>query len=221
MAATAQVLSTGVHGAQERVLTLEDYLELPLDGSAGVEQEVIRGKLVTVARPIAAHQLLSRRLASSRERYLSRRGWDDIQLVVDADLLLDAHNTYVSPDLMVFPPEAVPVLLDIMARQRRIHAFVARPIVVVEILSPDSEERDLVDKLADYRAAGIPHYWVFAPQARKFHELVLDEQTGEYRQRTHTGGRAPGPLRRRPAHADTRPRAAVAGSRRLAGSFTL
>jgi Uma2 family endonuclease len=184
--AVAPAAPTAPH---ERILTIEDYLDLPLDNEVGLEQEIIRGRLVTMPRPGALHQFMMARLASLFERYIRRHRWHLVQVVVDADLLMDALNSYVSPDLMLFPPEAVPALLDLTARNRRIHIFVARPMLVVEILSPGGEERDLEDKRRDYQEAGIPHYWVFRTDARTLHEFVLDASTGEYRLLTHTGRR--------------------------------
>jgi Uma2 family endonuclease len=52
--------------------------------------------------------------------------------------------------------------------------------LVVEIVSPDSVERDRVDKLAEYETAGIPEYWLIDPLRRDaaFHRLGAD---GRYR----------------------------------------
>ena len=36
--------------------------------------------------------------------------------------------------------------------------------LVVEVVSPDRPERDLVDKRIDYAEAGIPEYWVVDPR---------------------------------------------------------
>jgi Uma2 family endonuclease len=171
------------------VLTLEDYLDLPPDEEVGLEQEIIRGRLVTVSRPGGLHQVLLGTLYVVLRRYLGRLGWHIFQLVLDADLLMDAVNTYVSPDLMVFGPEALPALADAVSRRRRIHVSVVRPLLVVEISSPDSRTRDMVAKVQDYEGTGIPHYWVFDPDARVLHELTLDSETGRYSQRTHNGGR--------------------------------
>jgi Uma2 family endonuclease len=48
--------------------------------------------------------------------------------------------------------------------------------LVVEIVSPDSVERDRVAKLAEYEAAGIPEYWLIDPLRRDaaFHRLGAD-----------------------------------------------
>ena len=180
-----------------RPLTLDDYLALPEDDHR--EREIIRGRLFEAPRPFVPHQFVLLNLAEFLRRYVRRRGWHPVQVVLEADLLLDALNTYVSPDLMYFPPAAVPALLDLAAFGRRIHAAVVWSELVVEILSPGSEARDLVEKQRDYQAAGIPHYWVFDPQQRTFQEFALNPWRNEYESRTHPARkRAAG--RVRPGH---------------------
>ncbi len=169
--------------SRARLLTLKDYLALPADN--GLEREIIRGRLVVSPRPRILHQHLLGELFELLSRYVGRRGGHPIQVILDADLLMDALNTYLSPDLMYFPPEAVPTLLDLMARDHRIHLLHAQPKLVVEVLSPRSEERDLVEKRTIYAEAGIPHYWVFDPQEQAFGEFVLDPERGEYVEHWH------------------------------------
>lgn len=172
-----------------RTLTLEDYLELPLDG-AGVEREIIRGRLVVSPRPnFAPHQFVVANLQDRFRSYARRRKWHLLQVVIDSDLLLDAVNTYVSPDLMVFGPESLPALRDLAERGRRIHVAVARPVLVVEILSPGSERNDLEDKRRDYEAVRIPHYWALDPLRRALHEHVLAPATGLYSVVVHKSNR--------------------------------
>jgi Uma2 family endonuclease len=45
-----------------------------------------------------------------------------------------------------------------------------RPDLVIEIVSPDDEPMGLLQKIADYQAAGIPHIWVVDPYKRKLIE---------------------------------------------------
>lgn len=170
-----------------RPLTLEDYLELPEHTDR--EREIIRGRLVVAPRPFRLHQDLLGFLYHLLLTYLSRRGGHRAQLVLDADLLFDAVNTYVSPDLMYFAADAVPLLLELDRAQRRLHLSVVRPELVVEVLSPGSEARDLVEKRRDYAAAGIPHYWVLDYRQRVFHELVLAPERCEYDELIHSRGR--------------------------------
>lgn len=54
--------------------------------------------------------------------------------------------------------------------------------LVVEIISPESENRDTVDKLREYEAEGVREYWIVDSRAGKERALfyVLDD-TGRYR----------------------------------------
>lgn len=47
-----------------------------------------------------------------------------------------------------------------------------RPDLAIEIVSPDDEPADLLDKIADYVAAGIPYIWVADPYKRTLTEVV-------------------------------------------------
>lgn len=172
-----------------RPLTLEEYLALPEDGESGWEREVIRGRLYVAPRPMHLHQVVLTELLDMLRRYARRRGGNTLQIVLDADLLMDALSTYVSPDLMYFAPSALPVLRDLIAQRERIHVSAARPELVVEIISRGSETRDLIEKAHDYAVAGIPHYWALDPESRRFHEFVLPPSGGEYACITHTGRR--------------------------------
>lgn len=45
--------------------------------------------------------------------------------------------------------------------------------LVIEIVSPDDPERDLVEKVADYAEAGIPEYWIVNPLDETISVLTL------------------------------------------------
>ncbi len=52
--------------------------------------------------------------------------------------------------------------------------------LVVEVVSPDDPDRDLVQKRADYAEAGIPEYWIADPRDETI--LVLGLADGAYRE---------------------------------------
>ncbi len=54
--------------------------------------------------------------------------------------------------------------------------------LVVEIVSPDSTERDRGEKFAEYEAAGIPEYWLLDIEREEAAFYQLDER-GRYRRR--------------------------------------
>ena len=52
--------------------------------------------------------------------------------------------------------------------------------LVMEVVSPDAPERDLVEKRREYAEAGIPEYWIVDPRDRTI--LVLTLAGDEYRE---------------------------------------
>ena len=52
--------------------------------------------------------------------------------------------------------------------------------LVMEVVSPDNPDRDLIDKRKDYAEAGIPEYWIANPIAGTLTVLALSG--GEYRE---------------------------------------
>ena len=74
-----------------------------------------------------------------------------------------ASDLFRIPDVVVFagprPAEAVPS---------------SPPLVVIEVTSPDDRYHDLLQKLEEYRAWGIPHIWVVEPELRQLHVNTSD-----------------------------------------------
>lgn len=64
-------------------------------------------------------------------------------------------------------------------RQDRLHLVTpgyvdGRPDMAVEIVSPESVERDYQKKRLQYQTAGIPEYWIIDPMAQRVGLLRLD-----------------------------------------------
>ena len=73
---------------------------------------------------------------------------------------------YREPDLLLLRDAHDP---------RNQDAFWLGADLVVEIVSPDDPERDLVTKRADYAEAGIPEYWIVYPDAASITVLRLEQ----------------------------------------------
>jgi Uma2 family endonuclease len=63
----------------------------------------------------------------------------------------------------------------VKALPHQITPVLSRPDLVVEILSPDDEVQEMLTKIGDYLAAGIPHIWVVDPYKRT---VVEADQAG-------------------------------------------
>jgi Uma2 family endonuclease len=57
---------------------------------------------------------------------------------------------------------------------RRQNRFWLGADLVVEVVSPDKPERDLIDKRGAYAEAQIPEYWIVNPQSETITVLCLE-----------------------------------------------
>jgi Uma2 family endonuclease len=69
-----------------------------------------------------------------------------------------------------------PDLLALLDRNdpRRSNRYWSGADLVMEVVSPDKPERDLIEKRRDYAEAGIPEYWIVNPMNRTITVLTLD-----------------------------------------------
>ena len=75
------------------------------------------------------------------------------------------------PDLLFIPHERLHLLEEAH--------FEGAPDFAMEIVSPDSKERDEDDKFKEYEAYGIREYWIIAPLAKQINVYRLSDQ-GKY-----------------------------------------
>jgi Uma2 family endonuclease len=73
----------------------------------------------------------------------------------------------VEPDLL---------LLLAASDRRRQNRYWTGADLVVEVVSPDKPERDLVSKRQDYAAAGVAEYWVVNPSNETILILALNKK---------------------------------------------
>ena len=75
------------------------------------------------------------------------------------------EGVFREPDLLLLRDRTDP---------RRQDRFWLGADLVVEVVSPDDPDRDLVEKRADYAAAGIPEYWIADPRDETITVLALE-----------------------------------------------
>ncbi|MCD8335932.1 MAG: Uma2 family endonuclease [Lachnospiraceae bacterium] len=127
--------------------TLEDYYALPDDQRV----ELIDGVIYDMAAPNMAHQTAATEITFQLKNYINSHGGKCFAYSAPVDVQLDCDDrTMVQPDVLV-----------ICDRDKIIKRCVyGAPDLVIEILSPSSERKDLTIKLAKYIGAGVREYWV-------------------------------------------------------------
>jgi Uma2 family endonuclease len=146
-------------------LTAEDYRLTP-EGPPWLQ--LIEGELVQEPSPNSSHQLVHADLY----RILASQVWEQrLGLVIAApmDVWLDNENV-LQPDLLYVSRRRAGIVAD-----DGVHG---PPDLVVEILSPSSGSRDLIQKRRIYARSGVEEYWLVDPRSRQVTVFRFAE-TGE------------------------------------------
>lgn len=142
---------------QRRRYTWTDYQTWP----DHERWEIIGGDAYLMASPTSRHQRMVGELHAQMHRHF--KGKSCQVFVSPMDVVLDEQDV-VQPDLLVVcDPKQI----------TRTHIERA-PILVVEILSPNSAGIDRLLKLNLYARAGVKEYWIVTPVPSLVEVLVLE-----------------------------------------------
>ncbi len=136
-----------------------DYFSLP--GNRFVE--LVNGFVEVLPMPSLQHQFIARLLFLALHEYCEPRQAGIVMTAPTRVRVAERH--FREPDVLFVATQNL---------QRRQEQFWETVDLVIEILSPDDPDRDLVDKRRDYALAGIPEYWIVDPRDQSLHVLVLE-----------------------------------------------
>ena len=151
----------------------DDIWDAPDDGK---RYEVIDGALYMSTAPDLDHQRPCLALGALIWQFVRQHNLGEI-FTSPVGLILDEENG-LQPDL-VYVSKARAAILT----RRGIRGT---PDLVVEVLSPSTEAQDRGIKMRRFAAAGVPHYWIIAPETRSLEAYRLGEHDYE-----HTGTYGP------------------------------
>jgi Uma2 family endonuclease len=156
--------------------TYADYCRLPDDGR---RYEVIRGVLYVSPAPSLPHQRALALLFVKLHSFVLAAGLGEV-LFAPVDVLLPREIAApVQPDLMFFRTGNQP--------GAEAMNFKGAPDLVVEILSPSTRRLDRGIKLAAYRDAGVPEFWLADPRLGTLSIFGLGEDGKGYVELSHGG----------------------------------
>ncbi len=135
-----------------RVLEYADHLAAPEDGK---RYEIINGELHVTPSPRPVHQRVSRRVEEVLGEYFHSRGKAEV-FHAPVDLILTKHDV-LQPDVLVVDDRA-------LITERGIEG---PPLLVVEILSRSTADRDRGAKARRYAELGVRHYGWIDPGSRR------------------------------------------------------
>lgn len=143
-------------------LTYKDYLLLPEDK----RYEIINGELFMTPSPRTIHQRLILRLARIIEDFVKKGDLGEV-FIAPYDVILSKHDI-VQPDIIFVSKERKGIITDLNIE--------GPPDMVVEILSPATEERDLILKKKLYATFGVKEYWIVDPVDKSVKLFNLGEE---------------------------------------------
>ncbi len=147
--------------------TYADYLNWAIDERI----ELIKGKIFKMSpAPGSIHQRLSQRMSLKLGIYLIGKRCEIFTAPFDVRLSRKTNNdrdvtTVVQPDICV--------ICDIEKVDDR--GCVGAPDIVVEILSPGNNKKELQNKYEVYEDAGVLEYWIIHPQEKTFMKYILSD----------------------------------------------
>jgi Uma2 family endonuclease len=148
-------------------LTFAEFQEMNLDG----RYELVDGRLEELVPPRPFHSWTGGRIFSELDRYLEvhePEGFWGVELDIPTIPFFGRRPDFAHYSM------ADAARIDLVANR-----VLGVPTLVVEVVSEEDEERDMVTKREEYARAGIRHYWIVDPQRRTVLTLVLQGTTYE------------------------------------------
>ncbi|MCA1990552.1 MAG: Uma2 family endonuclease [Coleofasciculus sp. S288] len=161
-----------------KTMTLEDYLNY--DDGTDTQYELVNGELIVMP----PESELNRRIATFLFAYFLQQGIPPYRLTMKTEIVVSGSRaTTRLPDLMVLSEELATALSG--ASRSTVIADMPPPILVVEVVSPNQENRDYRYKRSEYAARGIAEYWIVDPMQQRV--TVLEWVDGLYEEQVFQG----------------------------------
>ncbi|MEH1925634.1 Uma2 family endonuclease [Nostoc sp.] len=156
-------------------LTFEEYLNY--DDGSGFHYELVDGRLELMNPPTIEHFLITKFLEQMLDAEIQRLSlpW----LTFRETGTRTGKNKSRLTDLSVVTQEQARELINVSA------VFESPSLLIVEVVSPDSINRDYRYKRSEYAAVEVPEYWIVDPLKEKISVLWLEE--GFYEETVFTG----------------------------------
>lgn len=162
-------------------ITFEEFLNYN-DGTDTL-YELENGKLIV----IPAESDINQRIAIFLLIYFSQLGIPSYRLRMKAELAVNSTQVGVRvPDLVVYSEELAKVMQG--STRSLILMDMPPPLLLVEVVSPNQENRDYRYKRSEYAARGVVEYWIVDPIAQKV--TVLEWVEGFYEEQVYVGDQA-------------------------------
>jgi Uma2 family endonuclease len=141
-------------------LTYRDYALLPDDGK---RYEILDGDLYVTPSPSARHQKVSLNLVLALAQHVRAHGIGEV-FAAPLDVIL-ADDSIAQPDILFVVKDRLHIVRDV------VHGA---PDLLIEILSPGTQERDRTLKRHLYARHGSRELWLVDPEDKTVEVFHLD-----------------------------------------------
>lgn len=146
-------------------LTFEEYLTY--DDGTGFHYELVDGRVELINPPTIQHFLIAKFLEQVLDAEMKRLGL--LWLCLRETGVRTGRNKSRLTDLCVVTQEQARELMNSSA------VFQSPPLLIIEVVSPESIKRDYRYKRSEYAALEVPEYWIVDPLEAKISVLFLEE----------------------------------------------
>ncbi|NET73732.1 MAG: Uma2 family endonuclease [Sphaerospermopsis sp. SIO1G2] len=155
-------------------MTFAEFLEFD-DGTDNF-YELENGELIIMP----SESEINQRIAMFLVAYFLQLGIPYYRLRMKTEIAVNSRMVGVRvPDLVIFSEELAEAMTD--AKRSLILMDMPPPLLVVEVVSPNQENRDYRYKRSEYAARGIAEYWIVDPMQKKV--TVLEWVEGLYEEK--------------------------------------
>jgi Uma2 family endonuclease len=172
---------TAMTVAAAKKMTFEEFLNY--DDGTDTLYELENGELI----PMPSESDINQRIAMFLVACFLQLGIPSDQLRMKAEVAVHSRQVGVRvPDVVVYSEELAKAMQG--ATRSLILMDMPPPLLVVEVVSPNQENRDYRYKRSEYAARGIAEYWIVDPIAQKV--TILEWVEGFYDEQVYVGDNA-------------------------------
>lgn len=142
-------------------VSYDEYMEIY--EKSDLRMEFINGEIVLLSSPTATHQEISGNLHVLFKEFLSGKPCKVFYAPFDVHFNKEGFK---EPDVM--QPDLV-IACDVDETTNEKGKYMGTPTLVIEILSPSTRSKDMVDKLNTFMISGVKEFWIVDPKQ----EVVL------------------------------------------------
>ena len=149
----------------EKIYSFEDYCQH--NDESDNRYELVDGRLVLINIPTIRHLLIAKFLEAYFDNLIREKSLP-LLCFKEAGVRTGWRKSRIS-DLYIIEANTIQELLKKSA------IVEIPPLLIVEIVSPESVTRDYRYKRSEYAALGVDEYWIVDPKNEKITILLLEE----------------------------------------------